>query len=301
MIGHSGVPTDGEMVLAQLRSQSGQFALSWQDLSIQPLETVHMTTMTLLSLLIEPFRLSGDGCPFPSCTHARCDAVHAVGCKHQNLRSLSQAHTWAKRKAQQLLRRHYISTVCNEDVSMLTNGKRADTALYPGALQMCDDSSMQHVGFILDTTIRCPTTQRYLSVNRSNAANTAGYAAAVGERDKEYHHAGCFNRQRWRLVPLVQESYGRMGSQAVAFSKQLAAHSAACRGGTVSQIRLRRGRVYASIRTDFSTELARENAERLFAYVRGAQRFYGRTTQPVSSLLCADHSQPGGLDDRVEC
>jgi hypothetical protein len=34
----------------------------------------------------------------------------------------------------------------------------------------------------------------------------------------------------YRLIPMVQESYGRMGRQAAEFVKQLAAHSALVRG-----------------------------------------------------------------------
>ena len=119
-----------------------------------------MTVSTLLSLLIDPYRLSGDGCPYPKCKHASGDAVHAVGCVNQNLRNLSQAHTWAKRAAQQLYRRHHVSMVGNEDVSMLTSGKQADTALYPGALQLCGDSRLQQMGVILDTVYTLPYCSR---------------------------------------------------------------------------------------------------------------------------------------------
>jgi hypothetical protein len=128
--------------------------------------------------------------------------------------------------------------------------------------------------FVLDTTLRTPTTASYLKSRRSNAANTAGFAAALGGDSKMQHHQG--------LIPMVQESYGRIGIQAAVFVTQLAAHSAACKGGSTSQILRRRGVIHASIRTQLSAALAREVSERVFAYIRGARRFYGRKVDPVS-------------------
>jgi hypothetical protein len=128
------------------------------------------------------------------------------------------------------------------------------------------------------------STQRPKGSRRSNAANTADFAAAAGDDSKMQHHQGQLV-EGYKLIPIVQESYGRIGIQAAAFVKQLAAHSAACKGGSTSQILRTRGVIHASIRTHLSTALAREVSERVFAYIRGARRFYGRKVDPVSGLL----------------
>ena len=52
----------------------------------------------------------------------------------------------------------------------------------------------------------------------------------------------------------------------------------------MQQIARRKVAVAASIRVTLSTALARANAERVFAYVRGACML-GRTCAPVSNLL----------------
>jgi hypothetical protein len=115
-------------------------------------------------------------------------------------------------------------------------------------------------------------------------ANSAGFAAEAGDEAKELHHQNQLVVGN-RLVLMVQESYGRMGRQAAAFVKQLAAHSSTCEGGSASQILRRRAVIHASLRTQLSTVLAREVSERVLAYIRGARRLYGRMVDPVSALL----------------
>jgi hypothetical protein len=177
-----------------------------------------------------------------------------------------------------------VRLICNEDTSVLKNGLRADTAIYRGGLSLCEKREWHKLGFVVDTSLRTPTVDAYLKPVRTNASNTAGLAADAGDNDKAKHHHGQL-QQGYKLIPMVQESYGRMGRQGAAFLKQLAAHSAACKGGSCSQIVRRRSMVHASLRTQMSTALAFEVSERVFAYVRGARSQYGRTIAPVSGLL----------------
>jgi hypothetical protein len=161
---------------------------------------------------------------------------------------------------------------------------RADSAIYPGELRLCATTSRQQKGVILDTSVRTPTCPSYLTSGRCNATNTDGFAAAAGEADKDSHHRGRFAAARWELVPMVQESFGRMGRRAAEFVKELATHSAACKGGSMGQIARRSGHISAAIRTELSTSLAKGVAQRVFAYVRGAY-MKGRSSCPVSKLL----------------
>jgi hypothetical protein len=150
-------------------------------------------------------------------------------------------------------------------------------------MALCATKDLRHKGLIYDNSIRCPTTAKYLG-GSVNAATTAGVAAAAGERDKLDHHHGRFNERSWHFVPFVQESSGRMGERAVAAVRELAFHSAQCSGGSQDEIARRRARLVVHIRSDLSITLARELAERIFAYVRGAVH-EGRAVYPVSALL----------------
>ena len=283
-VGHSKVATAGELILARLLSQSGQFAMAWLDPSGSTLETPNMTLMMLMALAVDPYRLSGQGCPYKHCNYKHATCEHAVGCVRQNLRCLTTGHNNLKRFLQDLCLSNGVRMVGNEDTSVLKNGLRADTTIYRGGLQLCSIREWQTLGFVLDTTIRTPTTDSYLRVLCSNSANTAGFAAEAGDDAKIQHHQDQLV-EGYKLVPMVQESYGRMGRQAASFVKQLAAHSATCKGGSTSQILRRRAVIHASIRTQLSTALAREVSERVFAYIRGARRFHGRKVHSVSALL----------------
>ena len=70
----------------------------------------------------------------------------------------------------------------------------------------------------------------------------------------------------------------------VRFVRVIASHSAACRGGNKQVIERRTGIIARQIVGEMSLALARELAERLFAYVRGAI-MAGRDVDPVSALL----------------
>ena len=86
------------------------------------------------------------------------------------------------------------------------------------------------------------------------------------------------------FVPFAQESYGRLGSQACQFFKDLAMHSALCAGGRGAQIKRRAAATKKQIVTALSRSLAQELAERIIAYVRSAEML-GCVACPVSRLL----------------
>ena len=86
------------------------------------------------------------------------------------------------------------------------------------------------------------------------------------------------------MTPFVQECFGRLGEAARTFIAQLATHSAARTGGSEAVVRRRRAIERRRIVVTLSATLAREEAERVLAYVRDAQ-LSGRTVDPVSTLL----------------
>ena len=63
------------------------------------------------------------------------------------------------------------------------------------------------------------------------------------EKLKIKYHEGCLDARRWRFVPFVHESFGRMGAEAIKFLAQLAGHAAACKGGSSGLIARRRGQL----------------------------------------------------------
>ena len=114
----------------------------------------------------------------------------------------------------------------------------------------------------------------------------SGFAAATAERGKYNHHEGCLDDQRWRFIPFVHETYGRMGTAAAEFVSQLAGHAAACAGGSKGTIARRRGILLRRITSQLSAALMQELAERMFAYMRGAM-LRGAQLNPVSAILSA--------------
>lgn len=79
----------------------------------------------------------------------------------------------------------------------------------------------------------------------AQAAHSDGYAALAGERFKHNHYDGWFPADRYTLVPMVQETYGRMGREGVKFHKQLASRSDRCTVGTDRLVRLHIGLISA--------------------------------------------------------
>jgi hypothetical protein len=278
----------GRTCLAQLRSQAGQFSMAWLNPSHAPLAGPALATTLLISLCVDAWRISGEECPY-GCSGAQPSTVHAVGCNKQHIWGPNAVHTLLKRGMQRICRSNHVARVENEDTSMFTVGNglrelRGDTVVYPRGLLNCQNEELREKGFIVDQTVRTPTCSSYLVAARRNASNTDGYAAEAAEKEKDNHHKGRFCAQRWMFVPFVQESFGRLGRRAASFVQELAAHSATCKGGDEHQISRTRGRILVAIRTEMSTSLAKAVAERVLAYVRGAN-MKGRSCVSVSMLL----------------
>jgi len=180
--------------------------------------------------------------------------------------------------------------VRNEDASVFTTtDRRADTVVYPGGLALSHDLKLRDKGVIIDTSVRAPTCDAYLAGAARSAASQDGFAAEAAEHDKVRHHAGRFVQARWAFVPFVQESFGRFGRQATGLVKAVAMHPAGRAGGNQRQLVVRAAHIAKEMRLQLSVSLAREEAERIMAYVRGAA-LLGRQAHPRSSLLAHTHA-----------
>jgi len=283
----------GKLVRAQFRSQRGPGAMTWLRAPPGQITPANAAIMIMVSVMVDPYRLSGTTCPFSR--ENRCGAtdgptsVHAIGCPHQHIRGHVATHTQMKRCLQRSLTSCNASWWTNEDTSVFRKpGFKMDTVLAPGALSLASDEEYAMKGVLLDNSIRAPTAGKYLEAGEGKgAAFESGFAAKKGEKDKIKHYiteSQSFDTDRWVLVPFVQESFGRFGKAALNFVRILASHSAACRGGNVEVIQRRQGIITRQILTQLSLCLARELAERVQAYMRGAI-MAGRRTDPVSALL----------------
>jgi hypothetical protein len=278
----------GKLVMAQLRSQRGPASMAWLHAQPGRICSTSAVVMVLVALMTDPFRVSGDTCPFGT-TCGAVDGptcVHAIGCVCQHIRGHYKTHTQQKRCIQRILTQCNASWISNEDSSVFTKvGYKMDTAVAPGALSLASDEEFALKGVLLDTTVRAPTGGKYMDpAIGKGAAYESGYAAQVGEKEKAAHYKDTFDPDRWVLVPFVQESFGRFGSEALRFMGQVASHSAACRGGNKKVILRRSGIIARQIAAELSLCLARELGERVCAYVRGSI-MAGRSVDPVSALL----------------
>jgi hypothetical protein len=248
--------------------------------------------MLLVALFVNAWEIDGVGCPFCDGADAAPSSVHALYCTSQHIRGCHAVHTAMKHLTQALCKEHgVVSAVINEDKTPFLGSTKKlsmDTTLQPGALSCCADQKWQQWGFLLDNSVRSPTIGSRSQVRA--AAATDGYAAEAGEKYKEETYLTHFSSSRWKLVPFVHETFGRMGRQGLVFIKKLAEHSARRRGGTVEQIKRRQSVLEAAIKVHLSARLAYEQAERLGAYVGEAVFEHRRRAIPVSTLLT-----PGGL------
>jgi hypothetical protein len=275
-------------VLAQLRSQRASGAMAWMSVppaandrpGAAPMSSMAAATMILVAIFIDGWGIQGEVCPW-RCSDVSPTSTHAISCPSQHIRGHNATHTAQKRCLQRILRQHHVSIVRNEDASVFkVPGYRADTVIDPGCLHF--SSAYRNKGIVLDTSVRAPTASSYLT-GKTNASNTDGYAAGVGEDAKVKHHTGTLTSS-WAFVPFVQESYGRLGKQTSLFVKELAMHSALCSGGGKADVLRKAGLAKRQILIELSISLARELAERVMAYTRGA-RMLGCVAAPVSKLL----------------
>jgi hypothetical protein len=186
---------------------------------------------------------------------------------------------------QQLLRSCGAPYFINEDRGESNfDGDRADTVVLPGTLALCGDADVARKGVVLDNRVCAPTAAKFLGPVAANAAQCNGFAACDAEREKRARYGGHYDAARYVFVPFVQECFGRLGPAARAFIALMAAHSAARVGGSAQVVQRRRAAERRRIVVTLSATLAREEAERVLAYVRSAQ-MCGRTVDPVSTLL----------------
>jgi hypothetical protein len=180
-----------------------------------------------------------------------------------------------------MLRVHKCRWFTTEDASpFFVTDRRMDIVVAPQAMALACEEEFGLKGILIDHTVRCPTMPTYVQ----RAAREVGWLAKRAEKEKRKHYACTFDTERFVLVPFVQETFGRMGAAAVNFVLMLASHSAACLGGNQAVVSKRTGVFRRLIVTELSLSLAREQPERVCAYVRSAAMM-GRRMRPVSALL----------------
>jgi hypothetical protein len=276
----------GKVKLAQLRSQRGRGAMAWLDATPQQCSMGRAAAAGyLLTILCVEWGAEGTTCPYNACnSRSGPTSVHAVGCHRQHIHGMNATHLGMKRKVQDLLRRHHVSDFTNEDDTVFkVVNKRADTAIHRRGMALAATRRLRLMGFVLDTSLTCPTCPTFVNRPRQDSAHEDGLAARLREVEKHRLYDDAVH-DFWKVVPLVHESYGRMGRETEQFLRELAAHSAACEGGSAGVIARRQAVLYKCIVRELSVTLMQEIAERILAYMRGAA-LAGRALRPVSHLL----------------
>ena len=281
--------TAGKVAQAQLRSQRGPGATDWLDATSGDIQTVCLATRLLVYLFAEAWTVEGTTCPFPNCTApGGPTGAHAMGCTRQHLRGPNAVHTGMTRALQRALRDVGIGWVGNEEkgIFKLVGGRdfSADTVIGPLGLSCSANKYLHSRGVIIDTSVRSATSSVYTSPVGRSSATVDGYAAAEGEKQKERHHKDCIQRSRWAFVPSVQETDGRFGHSLLQLMHHVATHVGNAAGGTQDDVAARTCQVEAFLRRSLSIALAREQAERVIAYARGAA-LAGRGVATTSTLL----------------
>ena len=234
---------DGKAALAQLRSQRGQGALSGLTAApgVAPMHGMAVATVMLNTLFVDAWGVqprSDALCPYGCSDEGNyCGGpttAHAMSCPLQHCRGKHATHLTQKRCLQRLLCEHNVPWVHNEDASMfLVSDRRADTSIGRGAMHMARDEQLQHMGVVLDTSVRSPVSAKYLNPVAANAAVKDGYAADVGNKEKIEHHKGCLDPRQWMFVPFVQETFGRLGARRTSFCVSWRRTRRRARGATV--------------------------------------------------------------------
>jgi hypothetical protein len=248
----------------------------------------------MMALGLQPFKLRTEVCPFNCCKQGVSTTVaqgafclHALICRTQDQYwGKHQTHTTVKRVLQYLLRVFNVNGVLNEQEAIFTRaGLRADTTVQPGALLLaCDAGYREGKGACIDNRVCSPVAEEYIHASGGSAWATDGYAAQEGERLKDRHYAGGLEERRWVLVPFVQECFGRLGVRALTFLREVAWHSASCRGGDRQAIVARRAVALQQMMGALSVTMARCSAERVLAYVRAAAQKGVRASATSSAL-----------------
>jgi hypothetical protein len=200
---------------------------------------------------------------------------HALVCNKQHqFFGMHTSHTIAKRTLQDLMRCSGIRGVLNEQETIfLHDGHRADSTVPPGAMMLATSKELRAgKGVCIDNRVCAPVADEYVAKVRRGAWGEDGFAAKHGEAVKDRHYEGSLDLRRWVLVPFVQECFGRLGRRAMEFVREIAAHSAGCRGGGAEAITARRAAVARHILVTLSVAMARCAAERVLAFVRVAAK-----------------------------
>jgi hypothetical protein len=121
----------GKLVRAQLRSQRRPGALAW--LSAQPdrISPAGAVIMLLVAVMVDPYNVGGETCPFGSDCVDGPTCVHAIGCHwwhRQHLRGHNVVHKQQKRTLQRIKLQSHAGWISTEDASIfrVANG-RMDT------------------------------------------------------------------------------------------------------------------------------------------------------------------------------
>ena len=179
-------------MLAQLRSQQGAGALAWLSMSSalsrargvaadddeRAVGAVGVTVvfMLLVTVMVEPWHVSGDRCPFRKCRSTRDSptTVHMFGCTGQRSRGAHSTHDACKHMLQHLLRHHHaphFDVECKSIFRVPPPGEshpRADVVVWPGGLRLARDPAFRHCGFVIDNTVRAPTSTSLLALAGRN-------------------------------------------------------------------------------------------------------------------------------------
>ena len=186
---------------------------------------------------------SDDGCP----QHTRsrsppgADNHHADTCVLTGLQSLAHhdlTHVWKT-----ICTEAGVTRMTVEDATVL-NGPRAatkraamaarasqrgsprvfsmDLVIPHGALHGASSAKLREKQVLLDITIRSVAAPTIISSLKTH--QIPGAAATKGQDDKMAHYEGTYVRSSQTLVPLVSESYGRLGPSATWFLGQLVEH-----------------------------------------------------------------------------
>jgi hypothetical protein len=271
----------GRYVAAQLRSQGSAGALAWLEhlpFGAAPLDAVQAVTMTLLTICVDAWRVPGERCPFGNCTAAPT-AAHAAMCVKQNAYGSHAQHSALKFKTQDICRSAGVRHVYSEATHPFPDGHgRMDTVLPQCSLLNAPHKKWaEGRGALVDTTVTAPTCVALVT----RAAKVGGFAAGVREVEKDDVYLSQFDGRSWVFVPLVHETFGRLGRRAREFLGHLAGHAAVRGGGSFVTIRRRRGELTRRYVAELSFTLARSTADRILAYARTC----GLRVAPVSSTL----------------
>jgi hypothetical protein len=243
-----------------------------------PLSTVEGVTLLLIAVFVDPWGVAGGRCPYGACTSAPTGA-HAMMCVKQNTFGCHAVHDAVKFELQALLRSNGVPHVYSEvDHCFPNGGGRMDTVTPQGSLTSASKAVWREGrGAMLDSSIAAPTRKEFVK----RAVATGGFAAGEREQEKLERYPGFFDKRAYALVPMVQETFGRLGRLGREFLGQLASHKAARSGGSVDSMRRQRGELTRAFAASLNFALARASAARVLAYVR----MCGRQLVPVSTTL----------------